>query len=182
MLRLATCLLLLALGLAFASARLALADDSAPPPEPATASTTPTTAAAPGFDPPPPDVRAKQAPPTPVGVRAARLARRLVGIRYTWGGTSPRTGFDCSGLVRYVWARFGVRLAHSSYAQFGTGRRVVRRALKPGDLVFFDGAGHVGLYVGGGRFVHAPHTGTTVQVSRLAGPYGAGYDGARRVQ
>ena len=69
-----------------------------------------------------------------------------------------------------------------SYGQFGTGRRVPRAALRPGDLVFFDGAGHVGIYVGAGRFVHAPHTGTVVRVSRLDGAFGSGYDGARRIR
>jgi cell wall-associated NlpC family hydrolase len=108
-------------------------------------------------------------------------ARRFVGVRYTYGGTSPRTGFDCSGFTRFVYAHFGIALPHYSVAQFDLGRRVSRIGLRPGDLVFFDGLGHVGLYIGGGRFIHAPHTGTTVQISSLGGSYGAGYDGARRV-
>jgi cell wall-associated NlpC family hydrolase len=116
-----------------------------------------------------------------VGVRAVRFARRLLGVPYRYGGDSP-SGFDCSGFVRYVYARFGVDLPHSSYADFGLGRRVPRGSLRPGDLVFFDGVGHVGMYVGGGRFIHAPHTGTTVQVTSLNDPwYRAAYDGARRV-
>jgi peptidoglycan DL-endopeptidase CwlO len=115
---------------------------------------------------------------TQVGERAARYARRLLGVRYRYGGDSPRTGFDCSGLVRFVY-RLGVQLPHSSYAQFGLGRRVPRGALRPGDLVFFDGLGHVGLYIGGGRFIHAPHTGTRVSIDTIA--HHGRYDGARRL-
>jgi cell wall-associated NlpC family hydrolase len=122
------------------------------------------------------------AAPVPVGARAVQFARRLVGVPYRYGGDSPGSGFDCSGFVRYVYAHFGLRLPHSSYADFGLGRRVERRALRPGDLVFFDGVSHVGMYVGGGRFIHAPHTGTSVQVTSLREPwYRASYDGARRL-
>jgi cell wall-associated NlpC family hydrolase len=115
------------------------------------------------------------------GERAVKFARRLLGVPYRYGGTSPRTGFDCSGLVRFVYEHFGIDLPHSSYAQFGLGRRVPRRAFRPGDLVFFHGLGHVGLYVGRGRFIHAPHSGTRVSIDRLGGWYGSGYDGARRL-
>jgi cell wall-associated NlpC family hydrolase len=115
----------------------------------------------------------------PLGERAAAYAQRLIGIPYRYGGTSPESGFDCSGFVRYVYGRLGIALPHSSYADFGLGRPVEEQALRPGDLVFFDGVGHVGLYVGDGRFIHAPHTGTSVQTTVLAG-YGR-YDGARRL-
>ncbi|HZU20300.1 MAG TPA: C40 family peptidase [Gaiellaceae bacterium] len=107
-----------------------------------------------------------------------RYARRFLGVRYEYGGTSPRTGFDCSGFTRFVYARFGVELPHYSVAQFSAGRRV-HGALEPGDLVFFDGLGHVGLYVGGGRFIHAPHTGAAVSIDTL-GDHGS-YDGAVRI-
>jgi peptidoglycan DL-endopeptidase CwlO len=110
-----------------------------------------------------------------------RFARHFLGVRYVYGGTSPRYGFDCSGFTRYVYAHFGISLPHYSGAQFDMGRRVSRRGLRPGDLVFFDGIGHVGLYIGNGRFIHAPHTGTRVQISPLAGWYSARYDGARRI-
>jgi len=113
--------------------------------------------------------------------RVVRYAKRFIGVRYVYGGSSPRSGFDCSGFVRYVYAHFGVSLPRSSYAQFGDGRRISRRSLRPGDLVFFDGVGHVGLYVGNGRFIHAPHTGTRVQISTLAGWYSARFSGARRL-
>src|SRR5262249_52947311 len=92
----------------------------------------------------------RHAPPEGPGVRAARYARRLLGIPYRWGGDSPAGGFDCSGLVRYVYAHFGLDLPHSTYADFDLGRRVPRGALRPGDLVFFDGIGHVGMYIGAG--------------------------------
>ena len=121
------------------------------------------------------------APPA-LGVRAVQFARRLLGVPYRWGGDSPSGGFDCSGFVRYVYGHFGRSLPHSSYADFDLGRRVSRGSLRPGDLVFFDGVGHVGMYVGGGRFIHAPHTGTSVQVTRLDEPwYRSSYDGARRL-
>jgi len=114
--------------------------------------------------------------------RVVSYAKRFLGVRYVYGGSSPRSGFDCSGFVRYVYAHFGVSLPHSSYAQFGDGRRVSRRSLRPGDLVFFDGVGHVGLYVGNGRFIHAPHTGTRVRIETLAGWYSSRFAGARRLR
>jgi hypothetical protein len=124
----------------------------------------------------------KAAPHVDLGVRVVRYARRLLGVPYRYGGDSPQTGFDCSGFVRFVYARFGLTLPHSSYADFNLGRRVSRGSLRPGDLVFFDGVGHVGMYIGGGRFIHAPHTGTRVQVTSLNEPwYRSSYDGARRL-
>jgi cell wall-associated NlpC family hydrolase len=117
-----------------------------------------------------------------LGSRAVDYARRFIGVRYRYGGDSPRTGFDCSGFVRYVYAHLGVALPHSSYAQFDRGRRIAQGHLRPGDLVFFSGVGHVGIYVGRGRFIHAPHTGTRVQISSMRGGYARGFDGARRVR
>jgi cell wall-associated NlpC family hydrolase len=116
------------------------------------------------------------------GLRVAHYAKRFLGVRYVYGGSTPRSGFDCSGFVRYVYAHFGVALPHSSYAQFNDGRRVLRGHLHPGDLVFFDGLGHVGLYVGNGRFIHAPHTGTRVRIQPLAGWYSSRFAGARRLR
>lgn len=112
------------------------------------------------------------------GTRVVSYARHFIGIPYAWGGSTPGSGFDCSGLVRYVYAHFGIRLPHSSFADLGHGRRIGRRSLRPGDLVFFYGAGHVGIYVGGGRYIDAPHTGTRVRISTM-GAY-SGYYGARR--
>jgi peptidoglycan DL-endopeptidase CwlO len=115
-----------------------------------------------------------------LGLRAVKLARHMLGVPYRWGGTSPSSGFDCSGFVRFVYGRLGISLPHSSYADFGLGRGVARRWLRPGDLVFFHGLGHVGIYTGHGKFIHAPHSGTRVSYSTLA-EYGSAYDGARRL-
>jgi cell wall-associated NlpC family hydrolase len=115
------------------------------------------------------------------GVRVVDFAKHLLGTPYSYGGSSPRTGFDCSGFVRYVYSHFGISLPHSSFADMVRGRRVGRWQLKPGDLVFFDGAGHVGIYVGAGRFIHAPHTGTVVRISTMSGWYSSLYTGARRI-
>ena len=117
----------------------------------------------------------------PLGQRAAKFARQLLGVRYVYGGSSPRYGFDCSGFVRYVYAHFGVSLAHSSFAQYWRGRKVSRWAMRPGDLVFFNGEGHVGIYLGHGRFIHAPHSGTVVRISTMSGWYSGRFDGARRL-
>jgi cell wall-associated NlpC family hydrolase len=125
-------------------------------------------------------LRAKREAPA-LGERVVSFARHLMGVPYSWGGSSPRTGFDCSGFVRYVYGHFGVSLAHSSFSDFVRGRSVGRWAMKPGDLVFFDGEGHVGIYVGSGRFIHAPHTGTVVRISTMSGWYASRFDGARRL-
>ena len=111
---------------------------------------------------------------------AAGIAMRYLGVPYVWGGASP-AGFDCSGLVMYVFAQLGVSLPHYTGAQWNMGVPVARGDLQPGDLVFFDGLGHVGIYIGGGQFIHAPHTGTVVQISSMSGWYAATYVGARRI-
>jgi cell wall-associated NlpC family hydrolase len=116
--------------------------------------------------------------PQPFGTRVVSYARHFVGIPYRWGGSTPRGGFDCSGLVRFVYGHFGIRLPHSSWGDLSHGRHVSRRSLRPGDLVFFYGAGHVGIYVGRGRYIDAPHTGAHVRISTM-GAY-SGYYGARR--
>ena len=112
---------------------------------------------------------------------AAGIAMRYLGVPYVWGGASP-AGFDCSGLVMYVFAQLGVSLPHYTGAQWNMGVPVARGDLQPGDLVFFDGLGHVGIYIGGDQFVHAPHTGDVVKVSSLdEGWYASSYVGARRI-
>jgi cell wall-associated NlpC family hydrolase len=117
-------------------------------------------------------------PPTHGGV--VGIAMHYLGTPYVWGGASP-SGFDCSGFVMYVFAQVGVSLPHSSYAQYGYGSAVSRGDLQPGDLVFFDGLGHVGIYVGGGSFIHAPHTGDVVKISSMTGWYASTFVGGRRL-
>ena len=116
------------------------------------------------------------------GKRASQFALEAVGIPYRWGGESLASGFDCSGLVRWAYGRVGIDLPHSSYALYGEGRRVSYSRLEPGDLLFFEGLGHVGVYVGRGKMVHAPQAGRDVEVVRLDGSsYGSRLIGARRV-
>jgi peptidoglycan DL-endopeptidase CwlO len=120
------------------------------------------------------------APPSQYG-GAVGIAMQFLGTPYVWGGGSPG-GFDCSGLVEYVYAQLGVSLPHNAAAQFNYGVPVSQSDLQPGDLVFFDGLGHVGLYIGGGQFIHAPHTGDVVKISSLSDSwYAATYVGARRI-
>ena len=119
-------------------------------------------------------------PSSTLGGQAVAIAEQYLGVPYVWGGASP-SGFDCSGLVMYVYGRLGVSLPHNAAAQYSMGTPVPRDALEPGDLVFFDGLGHVGIYVGGGSFIHAPHTGTVVQISSLSGWYSSEYVGAKRI-
>ena len=111
---------------------------------------------------------------------AAQIAARYLGVPYVWGGASPG-GFDCSGLVMYVYAQLGISLPHYTVAQWSATIPISSSDLAPGDLVFFDGLGHVGIYIGGGEFIHAPHTGTVVQVASLGGDWAAAFVGARRV-
>jgi len=110
-------------------------------------------------------------------------AQQFLGVPYVWGGTSP-SGFDCSGFVQYVYAHVGVSIPRTSQAQFGAGTAVSQSNLQPGDLVFFhddgSGPGHVGMYIGGGNIIHAPHTGDVVKIVPLS--YMSGYCGARRVR
>ena len=145
---------------------------SAPPPTlPPVTTTTATTLPAPSVP---------AAPAGPGHPQAATIALQYLGIPYVWGGASPGTGFDCSGLVMYVYAQLGISLPHYAAAQYQLGAPVDRSQLQPGDLVFFDALDHVGIYIGNGQMVHAPQTGDVVKITALA-DFGDGYVGARRI-
>jgi peptidoglycan DL-endopeptidase CwlO len=127
--------------------------------------------------------------PTSTAVAGARygsvvgIAMQYLGTPYVYGGASP-SGFDCSGLVAYAYAQVGVSLPHYTVAQYNYADSVSvsKSQLQPGDLVFFAGLGHVGIYVGNGQFIHAPHTGSVVRIDSLnSGWYAAEYDGAKRI-
>ncbi|HVR12759.1 MAG TPA: NlpC/P60 family protein, partial [Gaiellaceae bacterium] len=120
------------------------------------------------------------APPSSNYSGVVGIAMRYLGTPYVWGGASP-SGFDCSGFVMYVYAQMGVGLPHSSYAQYGAGVPVSYDQLQAGDLVFFDGLGHVGIYIGGGNFIHSPHSGDVVKISSMSGWYSSSFVGARRI-
>lgn len=131
---------------------------------------------------PSPQPAIRRVRPKPLGERVARVALRAVGVPYRWGGTSLSGGFDCSGLVYWAYRRLGVTVPHNSYALYETGKKVPRAHLKPGDVLVFSGLGHVGLYVGRGRMVHAPQSGELVEVVRLRGSrYGQRLVAARRL-
>ena len=120
------------------------------------------------------------APPPATHSSVVSIALQYLGVPYVWGGASP-SGFDCSGLTMYAYAKVGVYLPHNAAMQYGMGTPVSRSQLAPVDLVFFNGLSHVGMYIGGGRFVHAPHTGDVVKISSLSEYwYAATYVGARR--
>ncbi len=108
------------------------------------------------------------------------IALQYLGVPYVWGGSSPSTGFDCSGFTSYVFAQIGVSLPHHASSQFSYGTPVSYDQLAAGDLVFFSGLGHVGIYIGNDQFVHAPHTGDVVRISSLS-ERGSSFYGARRL-
>jgi peptidoglycan DL-endopeptidase CwlO len=119
------------------------------------------------------------APPSRYG-GVVGIAMQYLGTPYVYGGASPG-GFDCSGFIMYVFAQIGVSLPHNAAAQYGYGTPVDRSQLQPGDLVFFNGLGHAGIYVGGGSFIHSPHTGDVVKISSISGWYSSTWVGARRL-
>lgn len=115
---------------------------------------------------------------------AISLAEDYLGTPYVWGGEKPG-GFDCSGLLQYVWARAGVNIPRTTYDQFKVGTQVSKSQLQPGDAVFFTGSdpqsglpGHVAMYIGNGKVIQAPHTGADVEITALNSI--PGFQGARR--
>lgn len=148
---------------------------------------------------PPPDYPASPYPFLSGGVLApvaqdnaiVSIAMRYLGVPFKWGGARPKSGFDCSGLVQYVFAQLGVSLPHYAAAQWYSPDAVwvSPNRLQPGDLVFFIGPdgtrkapGHVGIYVGDGYLIDAPHTGTFVRIDRLNEPWFANnYVGAKQI-
>ena len=113
-----------------------------------------------------------------------KLAEHYLGVPYVWGGTTPK-GFDCSGLLQFLYKQEGIDIPRVTYDQFRAGVAIPKGKLRAGDAVFFKGSdsknglpGHVGIYIGGGRFIEAPHSGATVRISKLEGR--SDYMGARR--
>lgn len=101
---------------------------------------------------------------------AVEKAREYLGVPYVWGGTTP-SGFDCSGLVQYVYCQLGFNLSRTTYTQVGEGSGVEKSNLRQGDLIFFKRNGdvhHVGIYIGNGQYIHAPQTGEVVKISNLS--------------
>lgn len=117
----------------------------------------------------------------------ALRALSFIGVRYKWGGNSPDTGFDCSGLIRYVYSQItGRALPHNAQDLSQVGQNVDRSELQPGDLVFFNTLrkpfSHVGIYLGESRFVHAPSRGGAVEIVDMSQRYWQNrYNGARRL-
>ena len=108
--------------------------------------------------------------PIPIGEQVVDIAMQYLGVPYVWGGTTP-DGFDCSGLVQYVYAQFGISISRTSKEQFTNGWAVSKDELRAGDLVFFansQGVHHVGIYIGNGQFIQAPETGDVVKITALS--------------
>ena len=162
-----------------AAAQAAAAQAAAAPGRPAPLEVDPPTPSAdelstPDYVPPPADASR--------GAQVVAIAMQYLGTPYVWAASDPSVGFDCSGLTKYVFAQVGVSLPHYAAAQYQLGSPVSRDDLQPGDLVFFSGLGHMGMYIGDGNMIHAPQTGDVVKISSIYEPYRiSGWVGARRV-
>jgi cell wall-associated NlpC family hydrolase len=120
----------------------------------------------PGRPPVAPRPRVPPPPAPPYAPAVVQVAYQQLGKPYQYAGAGPNV-FDCSGLVMYCYAQVGISLPHSSYMQAQCGVPVSYEELQPGDLVFFHGNGHVGMYIGNGQYIHAPHTGDVVRIADL---------------
>jgi cell wall-associated NlpC family hydrolase len=119
-----------------------------------------------------PGIAPHQVPgPSQMGEAIVNAAKHFLGVPYVWGGTSPK-GFDCSGLVQYVFGKFGVKVPRIAADQFNAGMKVNRSQAQPGDVIGFSSASqglhHIGIYIGNGLFIQAPHTGDVVKISKLS--------------
>ena len=128
--------------------------------------------------------KALEPTPSPIpepNQKAVETAKQYLGVPYVWGGTTP-SGFDCSGLVQYVYGQIGVNISRTTYTQVNEGRYVARDELLAGDLVFFGDSSsphHVGMYIGDGMMIHAPQTGDVVKIASLSAR--SDYATARRI-
>lgn len=114
--------------------------------------------------------RAEAAVSATTSSKALRVAAAQKGIRYSYGGTSPRTGFDCSGLTRYAYAKVGKKIPRTAQQQYNATVKISRKSARPGDLVFFGGSRsiyHVGVYAGSGYIWHSPRPGKRVAKVKL---------------
>lgn len=129
--------------------------------------------------------------PTPKGVdpqaaKAIELAKHYLGSAYVYGGASPKTGFDCSGLLQYVWGQNGVKIPRTAAEQYHAGKPVAANQLQAGDALYFqtegaqNGVTHAAMYIGNGQILESPHTGDVVKIAPLAGYYQQHLVGARR--
>ncbi len=121
-------------------------------------------------------LRAPPAADTAEKLSVVKTARQLLGIPYRYGGSTPKSGFDCSGLVYYSYRQAGLNIARTSKEQYHQAQPVSRRQLQPGDLIFFRSryggfVSHVGIYLGKDEFIHAPSRGKKVSISHLDTPY-----------
>lgn len=143
-----------------------------------------------GTAPPLAPVQAPAPAPAPRAERSEALLQALlaIGMDYRYGGRSPATGFDCSGLVAHIYREaWGIRLPHNTKAQSEAGVPVSLAELQAGDLLFYDTLkrpfSHVGIYLGDGKFVHAPKTGAQVRIESLKSAYWTQrFNGARRIE
>jgi cell wall-associated NlpC family hydrolase len=125
-------------------------------------------------------VAAPVVPGAGTGADVAEAAKKYLGVPYVWGGTDPKTGLDCSGLVQRVYKDLGIDVPRVTYDQIKTGTTVPNlAAAKPGDLLFMHNVSHVGIYMGDNKYIHAPVPGQNVRIDEI--PAGAVFDKIQRI-